>query len=156
MTIGSRLKTIRKNADLKLIEVGEIFNITAQTLSRYELDQRTPDNDFLHDFGKYFKLNGNWLLYNEPPIYKTDEPERNIKEYFLELSNLISSKDIHDIDITEKSDFTPKITDDFPENYLLLIKYMLKYPIIRKGIFQFFYLLLKPLIDKHPELFDNS
>jgi hypothetical protein len=86
------------------------------------------------------------LLYNEPPIYRTDEKERDIKESFLELSNLINYKDVIDIDMTEN------ITDNTPENFLLLIKYMLQYPIIRKGIFQFFYLLLKPMIDNHPEL----
>ena len=156
MTIGARLKAIRKAKKLKLIEVGKLFDITAQTLSRYENNQRTPDNDFLEVFGKHFNLSGNWLLYNEPPIYRTDEKERDIKESFLELSNLISSKDLHDIDIPAEFDFSKKITGDIPENYLLLIKYMLKYPIIRKGIFQFFYLLLKPLIEKNPELIDNS
>ncbi|MGD2090028.1 MAG: helix-turn-helix transcriptional regulator [Candidatus Aminicenantes bacterium] len=156
MTIGARLKMIRKSKELKLIEVGKIFDITAQTLSRYENDQRTPDNDFLEAFGKYFNLSGNWLLYNEPPIYKTDIQDRDIKESFLELSNLISSKDVHDIDIPTELDFSQKITSDNPENYLLLIKYMLKYPIIRKGIFQFFYLLLKPLIDNHSEHYDDS
>ncbi|UCH92932.1 MAG: helix-turn-helix transcriptional regulator [Candidatus Aminicenantes bacterium] len=152
MTIGSRLKMIRKSRNLKLIEVGKIFDITAQTLSRYENDQRTPDNEFLEDFGRHFKLSGNWLLYNEPPIYRKDEQDRDIKESFIEFSNLISSKEVPDIDIPVKPDLNKKITDDIPENYLLLIKYMLKYPIIRKSIFQFFYLLLKPLIDKHPEL----
>jgi transcriptional regulator with XRE-family HTH domain len=150
MTIGARLKAIRKAEKLKLIEVGKLFDITAQTLSRYENNQRTPDNDFLEAFGKHFNLSGNWLLYNEPPIYRTDEKERDIKESFLELSNLINYKDVIDIDMTEK------ITDNTPENFLLLIKYMLQYPIIRKGIFQFFYLLLKPMIDNHPELSEQD
>ncbi len=150
MTIGARLKAIRKAEKLKLIEVGKLFDITAQTLSRYENNQRTPDNDFLEAFGKHFNLSGNWLLYNEPPIYRTDEKERDIKESFLELSNLINYKDVINIDMTEK------ITDNTPENFLLLIKYMLQYPIIRKGIFQFFYLLLKPMIDNHPELSEQD
>jgi len=150
MTIGARLKAIRKAEKLKLIEVGKLFDITAQTLSRYENNQRTPDNDFLEAFGKHFNLSGNWLLYNESPIYRTDEKERDIKESFLELSNLINYKDVIDIDMTEK------ITDNTPENFLLLIKYMLQYPIIRKGIFQFFYLLLKPMIDNHPELSEQD
>ncbi len=152
MTIGERLRMIRKAKNLKLVEVGDIFDMTVQTISRYENNQRTPDNDFLEAFGKHFNLSGNWLLYGETPIYRKDAKDRDLKESFIELSHLIRSKDIPGIDSPIKIDFTKKITDDIPENYLLLIKYMLRYPIIRKGIFQIFNLFLKPLIDKNPEL----
>jgi transcriptional regulator with XRE-family HTH domain len=141
MTIGARLKLIRKKNNLKLKEAGEIFDITAQTLSRYENGQRTPDNDFLETFGKYFKLSGDWLLYGEPPIYRAADLDRDIKESFLELSHLINSKEAPGIDI--------------PENFLLLLKYMLKYPRVRQSIFQFFYLFQKPLIDEHPEFLEK-
>ena len=157
MTIGARLKLIRKKNNLKLQEAGAIFDITAQTLSRYENNQRTPDNDFLHAFGKHFNLSGDWLLYDEPPIYRAADLDRNVKESFLELSHLIISKEVPGNDIPEKLDFNlQKITDDIPENYLLLLKYMMRNPIIRKGIFQFFYLFLKPLIDKHPEILESG
>ncbi len=155
MTIGARLRMIRKAKNLKLIEVGDIFDMTVQTISRYENDQRTPDNDFLEAFGKHFNLSGNWLLYGEPPVYRMDAQDRDLKESFIELSHLISSKDIPSIDIPVKIDLTKKITDNIPENYLSLIEYMLKYPIIRKGIFQFFNLFLKPLID-NPELLEKG
>lgn len=155
MTIGTRLKLIRKRNHLKLHEAGALFDITAQTLSRYENGQRTPDNDFLEAFGRYFKLSGDWLLYGEPPIYRAADLDRDVKESFLELSHLINVKDVPGFDIPEKLDFTlEKLTDDVPENFLVLLKYMLKYPMVRKGIFQFFYLFQKPLIDKHPELLE--
>lgn len=157
MTIGERLKMIRKKNNLMLKEAGAIFDITAQTLSRYENGQRTPDNEFLEAFGKHFKLSGDWLLYNEPPVYRSADLDRNLKESFLELAHLINTKEIHDIDIPEKLDFPiEKLTDDVPENFLLMLKYMLKYPVIRKGIFQVFYLFLKPLIDEHPEILKKS
>ena len=153
MTIGERLKMIRKSKSLTLHEVGTVFDLTAQSLSRYENGQRTPDNDFLEAFGKHFKLSGDWLLYGEPPIYKVADQHRDIKESFVELSHLIRFREVSGIDTPEKIDFTlQKLTGDSPENFLLLLKYMLKYPMIRKGIFQFFYLFQKPLIDKHPEL----
>lgn len=156
MTIGARLKLIRKKNNLKLQEAGDIFDITAQTLSRYENGQRTPDNDFLEAFGKYFKLSGDWLLYGEPPIYRAADLDRDVKESFLELSHLINSKGVPGIDIPEKLDFPPdRMTDDIPENFLLLLKYMLKYPGVRRGIFQFFYLFQKPLIDEHPEFLEK-
>jgi transcriptional regulator with XRE-family HTH domain len=156
MTIGARLKLIRKKNKLKLQEAGEIFDITAQTLSRYENGQRTPDNDFLEAFGRNFKLSGDWLLYGEPPIYRAADLDRDVKESFLELSHLIHSKEAPGIDIPKKLDITlQQLSDDIPENFLLLLKYMLKYPRVRQSIFQFFYLFQKPLIDEHPEIFEK-
>jgi len=145
-TIGERLRMIRKKEKLILKEVAAICNVTTQTLSRYEKDQRTPDNDFLKTFVKHFNLNTDWLLFGEVPIYKGSDLEKNVKESFIELSELINSKSLNGI-VDMK-----RFIEDIPENYLVLIEYMLKYSIIRKGIFQFFYLLLKPMIDKHPEL----
>lgn len=157
MTIGARLKLIRKKHNLKLQETGNVFDISAQSLSRYENNSRTPDNDFLHDFGKHFQLSGDWLLYGEPPIYRAGNLDRDVKESFLELSHLINIKEVPQLEIPEKIDFTlEKLADDVPENFLLLLRYMLKYPMIRKGIFQIFYLVLKPLIDKHPELLESG
>jgi transcriptional regulator with XRE-family HTH domain len=155
-TLGKRLKMIRKKENLILKEVAAICNVTVKTLSRYENDQRTPDNDFLKIFVTHFKISTDWLLFGESPIYKAAaNPDRNIKEAFIELSDLIFSQEIANIDIPEKLDFT-QIVGDTPGNYLLLIKYMLKYPIIRKGIFQFFHFFLKPLINEHPELVEQS
>jgi transcriptional regulator with XRE-family HTH domain len=157
MTVGERLKMIRKKENLLLKEAGDICGITAQTLSRYENNDRKPDYEFLGRFVKHFKISSDWLLFGEPPIYKAVDLDRNVIESFIELYGLINSKDIPNIDIPEKLDFTlQKITDDIPENYLLLIKYMMKNPIIRKGILQYFYLFLKPLIDNHPGLSESD
>lgn len=157
MTIGERLKMIRTKNDLKLKEAGAIFDVSPQTLSRYENDDRTPDNDFLRAFGKHFNLSGDWLLFGEPPIYRAADLNKDVKESFLELSHLITSKGVPGMDTPVKFDFTlQKIAEDIPENYLLLLGCMMKSPIIRKGIFQFFYLFLKPLIDNHPELLEQA
>lgn len=155
-TIGERLRMIRKKENLLLKEAGASCGISAQTLSKYEKGDRKPDYEFLGRFVKRFNVSSDWLLLGESPIYRTTDLDRNVKEYFIELSDLLRSKEIQDTTIPVKLDFTKKITNDIPENYLLMIKYMLRFPLIRKGIFQFFFLFLKPLIDKDPELFDNS
>ncbi|MGD2086065.1 MAG: helix-turn-helix transcriptional regulator [Candidatus Aminicenantes bacterium] len=155
MAIGERLRMIRKKENLLLKEAGATCGISAQTLSKYEKNDRKPDYEFLGRFVKHFKVSADWLLFGEPPIYRADDIDRDITESFIELSNLVAFKDIPGIDIPVKLDITQKIVDDIPENYLLLIKYMLKYPMIRKGIFQFFYLFQKPLVDKHPELLEQ-
>jgi transcriptional regulator with XRE-family HTH domain len=157
MSIGERLRMIRKKENLLLKQVGDICGITAQTLSRYENNERKPDYEFLGLFVKHFNISSDWLLFGESPIYKAAALDRDVKESFIELSHLISSKEVPGLDIPEKLDFTlQKMTDDIPENYLLMLKYMMKNPIIRKGIFQFFYLFLKPLFDKYPELSEQG
>ncbi|NIM16958.1 MAG: helix-turn-helix domain-containing protein [Candidatus Aminicenantes bacterium] len=156
MTIGERLRMIRKKENLLLKEAGSACGISAQTLSRYENNDRKPDYEFLGRFVKHFNVSTDWLLFGETPIYRAADLDRDVKESFIELSDLIRSKKIPDLNIPSKLDFTKKISDDIPENYLLLIKYMLKYSLIRKGIFQFFYLLLKPLIDTHPKLSESD
>jgi transcriptional regulator with XRE-family HTH domain len=149
MTIGERLKMIRKKENLVLKEVGEICGITDQSLSRYERDKRYPESEFLKRFVTHFKLNTDWLLFRILPIYKVDDKEKDVKKYFIEFSEMIKSKDVPGID-------PQKVIDDLPENYLVLNKYMLNYPIIRKGVFQFFFFLLKPIIDNHPEISDDQ
>jgi transcriptional regulator with XRE-family HTH domain len=163
-TIGQRLRMIRKKESLHLKDVGVICGITDQTVSRYERDQRSPENEFLKRFVTHFKINTDWLLFGTRPIYKVSEKEKDVKKSFIELSETIQSQDVPGIDpqriiddIPEKLDFTlQKITDDIPENYLLLIKCMMKSPIIRKGILQYFYLFLKPMIDNHPGLSESD
>lgn len=154
MTIGERLRMIRTKENLLLKEVGNLCGISEQTLSRYERGQRTPDNEFLKEFINHFKVSPDWLYLGQSPIYRDDQyKKREVKEAFIELSQLINAKELPGITIPEKFDFSlQKVTDDNPDNYLLLLKYMLKYPLIRKGIFQFFLFILKPLIDKNPEL----
>ncbi len=148
MTIGDRLKLIRNEAQLSLEKAGAIFDITAQTLSRYENGVRTPDNDFLRDFGKYFKLSGDWLLYGEPPIRKGDNLDKNLKESFFELTHLVNARKVPDVGLPEKlGDSLERVTQDLPENYLIMLEYMMKYASVRKSMFQFFFLFQKPMID---------
>ena len=56
MTIGARLKYVRNRFEMSLESTASIFDITAQTLSRYENGRRSPDNEFLEQFGKHFNL----------------------------------------------------------------------------------------------------
>ncbi len=151
MTIGKRLKLVRKKFKLKLDETAAIFDITMQTLSRYENGKRTPDNDFLEAFGYHFKLSGDWLLYGEPPIFKTGDSQQDINGMFLELAAVVTS-------IANLRTTAPKYVDipienltDTPENFIVMLQYMLKYPEVCKHMFQFFHLFQKPMADKHLE-----
>jgi transcriptional regulator with XRE-family HTH domain len=157
MTIGDRLKLVRNEAKLSLEKAGAIFYITAQTLSRYENGTRTPDNDFLRDFGKHFKLSGDWLLYGEPPIRKGDNLDKNIKESFFELTHLINAKKVPDVGLPEKlGESLERVAQDLPENYLIMFEYMMKYASVRKNMFQFFFLFQKPMIDEQIKFLEKG
>jgi transcriptional regulator with XRE-family HTH domain len=150
MTIGSKLKLIRKKFQLKLEQTAAVFDITAQTLSRYENGKRTPDNEFLEAFGKHFNLSGNWLLYGEPPIFKTGEAKKDIRESFIELSHLVTSQKVRDMRLEERVQTSlDQLTGGSPENFLLMLEYMLKYPGIRKNMLQFFYIFQKPFAERY-------
>jgi transcriptional regulator with XRE-family HTH domain len=149
MTIGERLRLIRNKSEMTLKKTAAIFDITAQTLSRYENGDRTPDNDFLKSFGKHFNLYGDWLLYEEPPIFKKAELKKCKEEVFLELSALIHSEKNHKSPCSEMTNISlDKHTRDTPNNYILMLEYMLKDAEVRKNMFQFFYLFQKPTADK--------
>ena len=156
MTIGARLKYVRNRFEMSLESTASIFDITAQTLSRYENGRRSPDNEFLEQFGKHFNLSGNWLLYGEAPVFKaTEESGKDINEAFYELSSLIGVKKVNDIDLLDKLKLKiplEKLTEDSPENYILLFEYMMKYEEVRKAMFQFFYVFQKPAADERAEV----
>jgi transcriptional regulator with XRE-family HTH domain len=157
MTIGARLKLIRTKFKLSLEKTGVLFDVTAQTLSRYENGKRTPDNDFLESFGKHFKLSGDWLLYGAPPIFKASDLDKDVKEAFVELSSLLSTKGSHKDIIPEVLRVSmEKLTEDTPENFIMMLEYMLKDEAVRKDMFQFFHLFQKPPADKRMETLEND
>lgn len=142
---------------MSLEKTGAIFDITAQTLSRYENGERRPDNDFLREFGKHFELSGDWLLYGEPPMRKATNLDKTIKESFFELIHLINAKKVPDIAVPDYlGDYLGKITEDNPDSFILMFEYMLKYAPVRKNMFQFFFLFQKPMIDESLKLLQEG
>ncbi|MCP4217416.1 MAG: helix-turn-helix domain-containing protein [bacterium] len=144
------LKLIRKKHHLTLEKTAARFIISKQTLSRYENGDRTPDNEFIEEFGRHFDLSGDWLIYGEPPIFKTDL-SKDIEGLFLELS--ASLKDTDREPPPEPMPGLIKIslenlTGDSPDNFIQLLHYMLKDRELRRDIFSFFHLITKPRSDR--------
>ncbi len=149
MNIGVRLKLIRGKFGLSLDKAAAIFDVSAQTLCRYENGKRTPDNEFLEKFGKYFKLSGDWLLYGESPIFKDVNAYRDTQVIFLELANVIKQAAVSPTPIPEMIKVSlEKCTEERPDNFILMLEYMLKDELLRKKMFQFFHLFQKPEADK--------
>lgn len=150
MTIGNRLKHIRTKKGLTLEKTAGLFQLTKSVLSRYETGGRTPDNEFLEAFGKHFQVNANWLLYNELPIFReTAGYTKDTTETFLELSKLLNLETGQDREMPQSLKASlEKLGESSPQNYITLLRYMHQYPEIRKKVFQFFYIVLKPVIDE--------
>lgn len=149
MKIGERLRHIRGQFGLTQEKVANIFGIGADTLSRYENGNRTPDNAFLEAFGKHFNISGDWLLYEELPISKKEFKDQDIKGMFLEMASLLERQDKPNPVPTDITEVSKENLENTPENFILMIEYMLKYPEVCRNMFQFFYLFQKPLADRH-------
>ncbi len=125
-------------------------------VSRYEKGERAPDNEFIEEFGRRFNLSGNWLLYNEAPIYKSTGAGKDIEGLFLELSVLLKNAGIAALHSKDTASDVVKasledLTDDSPENYILLLEYMKKDPAVRQDVFRFFHLISKDRSDNRQE-----
>lgn len=147
MGLGIRLNLIRTKRGMSLKDMSKIFGLTPAALSRYENEERTPDIDFIAEFGRNFNVNGDWLLYGDKPIFKSGERiQLNEEEKLIDL--LESIKEPTKIEKNISTCSLEEISKETPYNYINLLRYMKKYPIIRKNIFQFFYLFQMPEVDQ--------
>lgn len=149
-SIGERLKIVRKQFGLKQDQIAKTFDIGADTVSRYETGGRTPDNVFLEEFGKHFNVSGDWLLYGEPPIFReSTRQKKNVTESFLELSTLITSNPLLTSDLPDSFKASlDKLGEGTPQNFLIMLAYMMSEPILRQKMFQIFHIVLKPAADE--------
>ena len=56
MTIGERLLNLRKEKNISQEELADILGVSRQTISKWELDQTTPDFDKLVPLCEYFGI----------------------------------------------------------------------------------------------------
>ncbi len=60
--IGARLKQLRNKKNLTLNQLAKYIGTTSMTLSRYENNQRQPDNETLKKIADYFEVSIDYLL----------------------------------------------------------------------------------------------
>lgn len=61
-TLGERLKLIRKENNLTQEELGKIFGLTKYSISLYENNKTSPNDDFKAKIASYFNVSVDWLL----------------------------------------------------------------------------------------------
>ena len=87
MTLGERLTELRKKKNLSQEDVAEKLNVTRQTVSKWELDQSTPDFDKVIPICKLYNITSEELLTGR----KADTNNDNI-EYSLMTDEEIKKK----------------------------------------------------------------
>ena len=65
-TLGSRLKSLRKNMQLTGEEFGVKMNVSKPTVSLWESDKRTPNAEMLQKIANFFDVSVDYLLIGKP------------------------------------------------------------------------------------------
>lgn len=78
MTLGERLTELRKKLNLSQEEVAEKLNVTRQTVSKWELDQSTPDFDKILPLCKLYNITSEELLTGRKADANNDNIEYNL------------------------------------------------------------------------------
>lgn len=65
MTIGERIKTVRKTVNLTQVEFGEKIGIKGNTVTNYEADRREPQEVTLKAICDKFGVSYEWLKYGK-------------------------------------------------------------------------------------------
>jgi len=61
-TIGDRIKQLRLENNLTQEEFGKIFGIVKSTVSMYESNKSTPDDELKKKIAEYFNVSLDWLM----------------------------------------------------------------------------------------------
>lgn len=78
MTLGERLTELRKKKNLSQEEVAEKLNVTRQTVSKWELDQSTPDFDKIVPICKLYNISSEELLTGRKADSNNDDQSYNL------------------------------------------------------------------------------
>ncbi|MCP4155450.1 MAG: helix-turn-helix transcriptional regulator [bacterium] len=150
--IGQRLKEARRKRGYTQEAIAEEFDLDKSSISKYENGRTSPDIEFIRDFAKRLKINGDWLLFGTPPVFKADELSQDIEGLFLEFWTSIKGNGgemPHGLPAGLKNSLD-ELAEESPENLIPLFNYMAKEPAARRDILKYFYIFIKPAIDEQP------
>jgi len=112
--IGNRLRELRIEKGLLQKDLAEILQITQQTISLYESNQREPDNQTLIKIANYFNVSVDYLL-----------NRTNIKNIYNEIPKTsINISDYHTLDKLGLPKEAIREIEDYIE--YIILKYNLK------------------------------
>lgn len=121
--IGHNLKKVQEDYNYSQEELGDVINVTRQTMSKYLNGERIIDSSKLYKVAKHFNLSFDYFLSEGNTdekisfMFRADDPEKNFDE---DLKNKISQRFNYYHEVIDISDI--QIKDYIPEEYNLEIK----------------------------------
>jgi len=114
---NENFKRLRKKADLTQEEVAEIFNISPQSVSRWETGANYPDIEILPYIAGFFKVTVDELLGTNEIL-----DDKIVAKYFNDIHNLIDNGNIQDaINIIRKVMKEYPLNLDFQSQLLIMV-----------------------------------
>lgn len=62
MNLGEKIILLRKQKGITQEKLAEVINVTRQTISKWELNQSTPDLEYLAAISEYFGVTTDYLI----------------------------------------------------------------------------------------------
>ena len=75
MTFGQKLQQLRKARGLSQEDLAQQLSVTRQTISKWELDQSTPDLPYLAAISEYFGVTTDYLIKASPAGESASPPQ---------------------------------------------------------------------------------
>ena len=116
--IGQRLREVRVFLNLTQKDLAKILRVDQKTISHWERNRNEPNLEALRTFCSEFKVNLNWLLTGEGPMFVggskvadiKDIPKEQIKEFIEEFWQKANEKERIWFEVQFKRAF-PEYTD---------------------------------------------
>ena len=89
--IGEKLKTLRKNRNLKQDDIAELFGITKGTVSNWENNRRTPNIQQLQRLSDFYGVSMDYFNEEEKKPVKI---EVEVKEVIYKAKNLLNDENV--------------------------------------------------------------
>ncbi len=114
LSIGENIKRLRRERDITQEQLAEIFNVSCQTISRWETDSSYPDIEMLPVIANFFNITVDRLMGTDELLIKN-----KVDKYLSDYKLAISQGNVYEcIRIAREG------VKEFPNNYELLNKLM--------------------------------
>lgn len=87
MTIGERIKEVRKNEKLTQQEFADRLNLKRNTVGSYEVNVVEPSDRTIKDICREFKVNEKWLRTGEEPPFKDSAPDKDLAAFIGDITD---------------------------------------------------------------------
>jgi transcriptional regulator with XRE-family HTH domain len=85
MSLGKRIKEVRKENNLNQTEFAEKIGSTIGAMSRYEIDKVIPNGVFIKQLCTTFYINEEWLKSGKGDKYNSDKDSKDLAEFTAKL-----------------------------------------------------------------------